>query len=138
MSKTKQITLSFILLFSVFLTGCSSMNSKFDCPNKPGVTCRSIDQVNDMVDRGVIGRDISIRNIHTSKFYSIYPIKNNSNTASAFNPTNLSPSPLRSGEQVVRVWVAPYQDVNSNYHNESTIYTIVHKSNWAAPKEIAE
>lgn len=128
MRKKKIIVVSVLLLG--FLSGCSSMNSRFDCPNKPGITCRSLDQVSDMVDRGMIGRDVSIKSSHAPTFY---PIKNTKNIL----PNNLSHS-LRSGEQVVRVWVAPYQDVNSNYHNEGTLYVVVRKNNWAVPTEVKE
>ncbi len=118
----------FILTLITFLSGCSSMNSSFDCHNKPGVTCRSLDQVNDMVDRGLIGREINI-----SKSNPAYL------TMKELNKQNLNRlNSLRQGEQVVRVWVAPYQDVSSNYHNESTLYTVVRKNNWAVPKEITE
>ena len=127
MSKIKKTTLIPILFF--LLTGCSSMNSQFDCSNKPGVTCKSIDQVNDMVDRGVIGRE---RNSgKTKNTNQSYLVRKDSNIISRFNG-------LRVGEQVVRVWVAPYQDVNSNYHNESTLYTVVRKNNWVVPNEIGE
>ena len=37
------------------LSGCSSLNSEFDCPMKPGVMCQSLDQVNTMVDQGKLG-----------------------------------------------------------------------------------
>lgn len=119
--------------FLPFLPGCSSMNSNFDCPNKPGVTCRSLDQVNDMVDRGMIGRERASaeKTKNTNQAYLTMRELNKQNLSSRLNS-------LRLGEQVVRVWVAPYQDVNSNYHNESTIYTVVRKNNWAVPKEVSE
>jgi len=130
MSKIQRLkrTIEILFLFMpILLTGCSSMNSKFDCPNKPGVNCRSLDQVNNMVDRGILGRSSSKERV-VSKFYSI-------KSKTAFN--NLVPT-LRSDEQVIRVWIAPYQDTNNNYHNESTVYTVARKSNWAVPVEIKE
>ena len=125
MQKKQKLVIVSILLF---LSGCSSMNSKFDCPNKPGVTCRSLDQVNDMVDRGIIGRNVSASSIRTPVFYPNYYSSKN---------TSLSSS-LRSGESVMRIWVAAYQDVHNNYHNESTLYTVVRKNNWTVPKEVKE
>lgn len=119
--------MSFVL---AVLVGCSSMNSKFDCPNKPGVNCKSLDQVNDMVDRGAIGRDISVKSTRTPSFYPAY--YNNKNNLVSLNGS------LRGGEQVMKIWVAPYQDVHNNYHNESTIYTVVRKNSWMVPKEVKE
>ena len=105
------------------------MNSKFDCPNKPGVNCKSLDQVNDMVDQGAIGKDISIKAMRSPEFSPVYFNKN------GFTDLNGS---LRSGEQVMKIWIAPYQDIHNNYHNESTIYTVVRKNSWTVPKEIKE
>jgi conjugal transfer pilus assembly protein TraV len=121
------ITRKFMWIFMlVFLSGCTAMNSKFDCQNKPGINCKNLDQVNDMVDNGVFGRDID-RKKTSATFYS-------KNMLALNNPTYT----LRSGEQVIRVWIAPYQDTNNNYHNESTLYTVIRKSNWAVPIEIKE
>ena len=36
------------------LTACTTMNSSFDCPNKAGVSCKSLDQINGMVDSGQV------------------------------------------------------------------------------------
>ncbi len=119
------------LFFLFFLSGCSSMNSLFDCPHKPGVMCRSLDQVNDMVDREVFGNKASIPKVKTPKFSFL-----GSNTSSVGTVKQSIKKPLRIGEQVVKIWIAPYQDVQGNYHNESEIYTVVNKNQWAVPKEI--
>lgn len=117
----------------VFLSGCSSMNSSFVCPYKSGVMCRSLDQVNDMVDRGIIGAE-RVEKTKTSRSYL------SALSVGEINKQTMNGrfSSLRAGEQVVRIWIAPYQDVNGNYHNESTIYTVVRKNNWDVPKEITE
>ena len=124
MQKIKKIRPTFIFV-SAILAGCSSMNSGFDCPNKPGVNCRSLGQVNDMIDRGTLGKDITT-DAYTPKFNITKPKIDRVNPFYA----------LRSGEQVVRIWIAPYQDVQNNYHDASTLYTVVNKSNWNVPKEI--
>jgi conjugal transfer pilus assembly protein TraV len=128
MQKVKKIKLILIFMFiSAILTGCSSMNSGFDCPNKPGVNCRSLGQVNDMIDSGALDKDVT-KDAHTPKFDIT---KSNIDRENPFRV-------LRSGEQVIRIWIAPYQDVQNNYHNASTLYTVVNKSNWDVPKEINE
>lgn len=38
--------------------------------------------------------------------------------------------PLRYGETVQRIWVTPYEDSEGNYHEDSTLYTIVKKGHW--------
>jgi hypothetical protein len=37
------------------LAGCAGLNSQFDCPMPPGVMCKSLDEVNKMVDQGKLG-----------------------------------------------------------------------------------
>lgn len=118
------ITVSLVLI----VTGCTSMNSEFDCPNKPGVTCRSLDQVNSMIDKNMIGNDDAINKSGTIK------------TCSACSYTNKISNHKQSyvDEDKVRVWIASYQDVNGNYHEESIIRAVVSKDVISAPKEIVE
>lgn len=82
-----------------------------------------------MVDRGVLGREEApTQGGRSNQSYLAANALSNSNH---FNN-------LRSGEEVVRVWVAPYQDVNGNYHNASSFYTVVRNNNWEVPREVKE
>lgn len=120
----------FICISSVlfFAAGCGSMNSSFDCPNKPGVMCRSLDQVNSMVDHGEIGRDVGVRKENIGNFHPVYTLSNGETTK----------APLRTGERIARIWIAPYQDLQGNYHDEGMLYTVVSSSHWEVPKEVKE
>lgn len=69
------------------------MNSKFDCPMGSGVMCKSISEVNAMVDGGQVGRS------------------SNNNEKSKNPPSH-----------VMRAWIAPYHDGDGNYHEQSLIY----------------
>lgn len=44
--------LFFLLLATSCLSGCASMNTDFDCPKASPVMCKSLDEVNEMVDYG--------------------------------------------------------------------------------------
>lgn len=46
--------LLFIVLASV--SGCSHLNTQFQCPMEPTVHCKSLDQINRMVLAGQLGR----------------------------------------------------------------------------------
>jgi hypothetical protein len=90
------------LLVSVFigstfamLSGCASLNSQFDCPMKPGVVCKSLDEVNTMVDQGKLGGCASCSKPLTSS------ISSRSCTASSSDVTST---------KATRIWIAPYQD----------------------------
>jgi len=114
-----------VVFLVVFLAGCSSMNSSFDCPNQPGVMCRDLDQVNTMVNRGEIGKGKSSHKSFSGEFY---PIKNSLKTT----------APVRFGEKVLRIWITPYEDSQGNYHDEGMLYTVVRPGRWQVPKEVAE
>lgn len=116
----------FIIFCSgLLLTACSSMNSNFDCPNKVGVLCKNLDQINEMVDRGQI----------QGQSHTVSNTARDTSTASTFQPfmtvaNNYSGAPLRYGETVQRIWVAPFEDTEGNYHQDSVIYAIVKEGHW--------
>lgn len=115
-----------LLIFTHFsaLTACSTINSSFDCPLAAGVNCKSLDQVNRMVDSGQIrGRSQEITKISNltccNTEFESFP------TAS-FIPG----APIRYGETVQRIWIAPYEDTEGNYHQDNLIYTIMKGGHW--------
>ena len=116
------IQLMLISLVSQLLISCSSMNSNFDCPMSAGVMCKSMDQINGMVDSGLIhgGSQISdYRSISDAEFQP-YAV------ASGFYPG----APLRYGETVQRIWIAPFEDTENNYHQDSYMYSIIKNGHW--------
>lgn len=134
------------------LAGCADMNSQFDCPMKPGVRCESLDHINAKIDRGEIGREdkekvaVSIvanrhfQNNNNNKNRSSYlqPVRQTENkkTFKDFN-NQAKPNhdvsrhePLRYGESVMRVWIAPFEDTVGNYHQESEVYSVIKPGHW--------
>jgi len=147
LKKLKSIFLLCAGLLSLFsLSGCASLNSSFDCKKPPLVMCKSLDEVNTMVNRGELGRfsedadcptcSQSFKNadspvakttpIPTGNFTTPYPVA----------ALNLG-APLRYGETVMRLWVAPYQDTNGNYYSPSELYTVVKPGHWMGYPPIA-
>ena len=117
----------YFLMILFFISGCATMNSSFTCKTPDGVMCHSLDDVNAMVDRGEIGHgaiggQIAL-NFTSMKFAVPY-----------------AKTPLRDGEEVMRVWVMPYEDSSGNYHETSFLYTVIKPSHWigAPPEEITD
>lgn len=110
------------LMSSLLLMGCSHMNSTFDCPMKAGVRCESLDQVNKRVDTGEIGHD------------DVLNFSQNPTFISQKNQTIVThrkvQEPLRYGETVQHVWIAPFEDTAGNYHEASDVYTITRPGHW--------
>lgn len=117
-----------IILIAGLIGGCTTMNSKFTCKTSDGVMCRSLDDVNSMVDRGEIGEN---SNKIAHEKYAINFTPNFSSSASLNKP-------LRYNESVLRIWTAPYEDTSGNYHDASVFYTVIKPGAWVGepPKEI--
>jgi conjugal transfer pilus assembly protein TraV len=113
-----------IIVCFMTLTGCTGLNSRFDCPNQAGVRCKSLDQINGMVDsgqirgRGAISRVDVVDVTDEPAFQAYHP---NAMSAAA---------PMRSGETIQRIWIAPYEDTEGNYHLESYVYAVMKVSHW--------
>lgn len=122
--------LIFIILVAASLTSCASMNSSFDCPMKPGISCESLDKVNARVDRGEIGHD----EVPCQSCEKKSGCTNCSIEPTIYKNTGLKihkeGEPLRYSESVMRVWIAPFEDKSGNYHKESEVFTIVKPGHW--------
>lgn len=127
----KKHLISIILFSNLFsLVGCSPMNSSFDCPNKAGVSCRSLDQINKMIDDGQIRGGKSVVAVTSNKRSADFDCYVNDHQGGAHCISN---QPLRHGETVQRIWIAPYEDTEGNYHQDHEMYTIIRKSHWINP-----
>ncbi len=114
------LSMAFLL---IGLNGCTSMNSSFDCPNRAGVSCKSLDQINGMVDNGqirshsMITREVEVVSIDQPEFQT-------------FKGSMGVYAPMRSHETVQRIWIAPYEDTEGNYHGESFMYAVMKEGQW--------
>ena len=110
--------------FLLMLSGCSTMNSNFDCPQKDGVMCKSVSDVNHMVDSGQLGR---------SSFSQKQKASDTSFGNNTFVFKKEGNSPTRAAECVSRIWISPYEDKDGNYHDETMLYKVTSPSYWVKP-----
>lgn len=110
----------------MLLTGCNDLNSQFTCPKQPGINCQSLDQVNTLIDEGKLASDSS----------SSAP-KMKANTPSIVMSANQdfknkedSPPALRTPDNVMCLWIAPYVDTEGNYFSASVVYHVIQPSQW--------
>ncbi len=98
--------ISYLLMLSpglLMVAGCTGMSKSFDCPMKPGVNCKSVSEVNTLVDDGILPRKSCERCV------SKKPCSH-----SDCNTANQN----KGRTQVV--WIAPYE-VNGIAHSEATV-----------------
>ena len=107
----------------LFLSGCSSNNELFDCPAGKGMGCKSISEVNSMVDQGEFGGS---SDEESSPLKALAPIAMTSEDI----PQTSSGGIERIPEQNLRLWIAPFQDEAGNFHEESAIHTVVRQGRW--------
>lgn len=108
-----KIQMSAVFLSMVVLTGCSTLNESFDCPAPQGGTCKRMDQVYDMV------------NGHES--LRVAPQKNPLVKGGKFGKKS------QEGDGVMRLWVAPHEDTDGNYHQSTEVYTVVRETTKSNP-----
>jgi conjugal transfer pilus assembly protein TraV len=115
-----------ISIFVMSMTGCGV--KKFDCPYTDGVYCKSLREVNEMINNGERGK---------------LPFKKKPKTQDAFftpsklavNQTmplgsSLESEPIRVPEKIVRIWLAPYESEEGIFHQETVINTVVAPAHW--------
>lgn len=115
-----------IFIGSTFLlSACSVSKESFDCPAGKGVGCRSISQVNEMVNSGTL---------NPTKKDTQKPAKDPKDMSSAFlSADDFSTEGMiieRVKEAHLRVWVAPFQDEQGQFHEASVIHTVLRPGFW--------
>lgn len=125
------VLLSFVCLS---LGGCSTTSETFDCEAGKGVGCKSISTVNRMVDQGSFGQ-VRLGEVEevapSSELPSSAPIIS---TASLPQQAEVSISDeffvQRIQEEHLRVWIAPFQDAQGNFHEGSIVHTVLKPGFW--------
>jgi len=95
----------------------------FDCQAGKGMGCKSISEVNRMVDQGYFGNsnDEETRSLKTLAPIAMIPEESIQTSAAGIE---------RIPEQNLRLWIAPFQDEAGNFHEESAIHTVVQQGRW--------
>lgn len=109
------IRLKFIIISSLFFIGCSVAKENFDCKYAKGVGCRSITEVNSMINEG----KLTATNTHMT----VVPIK-----SEVLNSDNIKVQ--RITEEHLRVWIAPHQDNLGHFHEGSVVHSVLKPGFW--------
>ncbi len=107
----------------LFLSACTSNNELFDCPAGKGAGCKSISEVNRMVDQGHFG---GLDENESSSLKTLAPVAMAYDDVAQTSSTGIERIP----EQNLRLWIAPFQDEAGNFHEESAIHTVVRQGRW--------
>lgn len=142
------------------LSGCASVSSgiggteKFACSAPNGVSCLSISGISENINAGTLP-SLNTRNgggqaVNTAQLPIQQPLPRSFmtpvdelNAPRVGQTVNILPSgainklgtpntgtPLRSPEQVVRIWMAPFEDTDGDLHDQKYIYLTLNSGQW--------
>lgn len=108
------------------LSACTGMTSSFDCGKVggQGVGCSSMEQVNQMANEGKFSQRDGVETGDDTGQMAIGKL------TGFQGATPKSGMPLRFGESVQNMWVAPYTDTGNNYHWAQMVTMIIAPGHW--------
>lgn len=128
-----------IKLFSVasfiVLSGCSTYSETFDCPPGSGVGCKSISEVDQMIDDGKLAEEKPKQGLPINLAgYKVFPQHEPTVSLASHGPADGSVS--RRPERYLRVWTAAFEDRSGNLFSESFVYTVFKPGEWRVDEGI--
>jgi hypothetical protein len=108
----------FLFLIVSCLTACSAYQP-FDCPYKEGARCLSVGEIDQRINTGQ--REPGKMDCSSSKTKKLDILMDNH-----------SPSPLRTAETVLKLWVAPYYSTDSAYYEGQFIHFVAREASWVS------
>lgn len=116
---------SVFIILCMHLNACAISKEHFDCPHGKGVGCRSITEVNQMVDRGTTpsSHESSRALIGAATSATLVPVDPAQMRLDFLAVNRVSEAPLK-------IWFAPNQDEQGNFHEASVIHTVLKPGFW--------
>lgn len=110
-----------IMLLATILTGCG--NSRFDCPYAQGPSCLSMEQIDKNIKSGKQNNCQAIQKVTDKKDVQLAVIE------------SATPQPAkRIPEEVLQMWIAPYETTDGIFYQASFVNVIVKDARWIGPK----
>lgn len=121
-------TVCSLFAVTLMLSGCAGATSDFSCQATAAGGCTPVSQVNDKANAGVFkseglsGEEGALSSTQT------FQIRGRQSGYHAMTPA--AGEPVRAGERIQRIWIAPYQDLANNYHEPSYLYIVLEGPHW--------
>ena len=136
----KKLGMIFIGISFLGLTGCAGMNSSFGCNARAGDSCTPVSKVNQNAEAGTYDNVDSGGEQSGESNTQAFGYANAGENAGYNVATPTPGQPIRFGDTVQRIWIAPYEDTSQTYHEPSYVYTVLDKSHWIGlpAKEVSD
>ncbi|QHS38455.1 type IV conjugative transfer system lipoprotein TraV (plasmid) [Alcaligenes faecalis] len=135
------------LAVAALLTGCSSLNignSDYACPGMPdGIQCMSTLEVYAMTNDGNVPRPMNKdeKDYERKKNEESLQHIGSTDTQQDFINTYVAPQlpdrpvPIRTPAQVMRIWVAPWEDTNGDLITTGYVHTEIEPRRWVVAEQ---
>ena len=117
----KIMGIAIIAASSLNLTGCTGMSGSFSCNDIPGDNCTPVSVINQQVDNGTYDPKAEASAASFKSTLSGYDLNDD---------TNINNNPIRQSERTKRIWIGPYVDMQDNFHQANTVYTVLTRPYW--------
>lgn len=123
--KKHHIKFIFPVLVLPWVISCASgMSSQFSCQSaKQYGRCLSVSEIDQKIDNGELNGSES--DLHIKPKAQPLPLPHHLNVM-----TDKAPSLHRHPEITQKIWIAPYEDSQGNYHQGSEVYTVLQPGYW--------
>lgn len=119
-----RVKIAMFSVCAVLISGCGL--KKFDCPYRDGVSCKSLSEVNEMVDRGESGKKCKKKRTVKEPFMKDQTLALGQTPSASLEPGD----PVRIPEKMLRIWLAPYESQDGTFHQQTTLNTVVTPAYW--------
>lgn len=133
----KQIKITISLGIILFLSACSTSRTSLDCKPGKDAGCRSISEVNKMVNNKELEERIKgeekAPQESDKKLIARFGMKGKSlvSTINEFSKTKQAKDPVaRVPEETMRIWVNSFTDDMGDYIKETYIHTVTKPGHW--------
>ena len=134
----------FMSIASHLLVGCAAYDESFDCPAGKGIGCQSVTEVKKKLNQGAIDMPETTTEAAArcgGKTPFLPPIVSHGQGKIDFADQTAGIDPVvfidshgmtlsRAREHPLRVWIAPYQDSDGNFHEASIVHTVIRPGYW--------
>lgn len=113
------------------LSGCSSLSGldakdTFTCKATGGVSCESMTSIYNRTQAGTL----PAQQQSPTKASEVPSTYRGRESAQLAGTTLTSGQPLRSQEELARLWIAPWRDIDGDLHDASYVYKVIGQSRW--------
>lgn len=119
-----------IMLFA--LSGCSLSGNRYSCPLEKGVRCLSTSEAYSQSHNGQVPKAVDGKQAANTVKTNHDTAKRNSSENEPYHVVKVRDfaKPLRTPSQVMRIWIAPWQDKQDDLSISGYLYTEIESRKW--------